>query len=119
MADPPAGALVAAHRHFRGIVVHRLYRPIGNTVQLYFIEVVVSRARSTGKFQLWMRRPLTPPVIRERFSWMMDNDVQAEPHGWWIHIFAPVMSVILLLLAVYGGFIRLWFATHGVPGHLF
>ena len=31
-----------------GLVVHRLYRPIGNTVQLYFIERAVNRARSYG-----------------------------------------------------------------------
>jgi hypothetical protein len=104
---------------FAGIVVHRLYRPIGNTVQLYFVEVAVSRARGTGRVPVWVRRPLTPPVIRERFSWMMDNDIPVDRHGWWIHIVAPVMSVILVLLALYGGFIRLWFATHGVPGHLF
>ncbi len=30
-----------------------------------------------------------------------------------------VMTVILVALALYGGYIRLWFAKHGVPGHLF
>jgi hypothetical protein len=102
-----------------GIFVHRLYRPVGNTVQLYFIEVAVNRARTTGEVPVWVRHPLTPPVIRERFSWMMDNDVEVAPHGWWIHVVAPVMSVILVVLAVYGGFIRLWFGRHRHPGNLF
>lgn len=101
-----------------GLVVHRLYRPIGNTVQLFFISIAVSRARATGRIPVWVRRPLTPPVIRERFAWMMENDVPVEKHGIWIKIVTPVMSVILVALAVYGGYIRLWLAKHGVPGHL-
>jgi hypothetical protein len=102
-----------------GQVVHRLYRPVGNTVQLYFIEVAVNRARSTGQVPAWVRHPVTPPVIRERFSWMMENDVPVEPHGWWIHLAAPVMSAILVALALYGGFVRLWLAKHGTAGRLF
>src|SRR5260221_1407883 len=51
-----------------GLVVHRLYRPIGNTVQLFFIEIAVTRTRATGTIPAWVRHPLTPPVIRERFS---------------------------------------------------
>jgi hypothetical protein len=102
-----------------GLVVHRLYRPIGNTIQLFFIEVGVNRARATGKTPVWVRHAITPPVFRERFAWMMENDVPTERHGPWISVVAPVMTLILVVLALYGGFIRLWFAKHGVPGHLF
>ena len=102
-----------------GLVVHRLYRPIGNTVQLFFIEIAVTRTRATGTIPAWVRHPLTPPVIRERFSWMLDNDIPVEKHGAWIKVVAPVMTVILVVLALYGAFIRLWLAKHGVPGHLF
>jgi hypothetical protein len=102
-----------------GLVVHRLYRPIGNTIQLFFIEVGVNRARATGRTPVWVRHPITPPVFRERFAWMMENDVPTERHGAWISVVAPVMTLILVVLALYGGFIRLWFAKHGVPGHLF
>jgi hypothetical protein len=102
-----------------GLVVHRLYRPIGNTVQLFFIEIAVTRTRATGTIPGWVRHPLTPPVIRERFSWMLDNDVTVEKHGAWIKVVAPVLTVILVVLALYSAFIRLWFAKHGIPGHLF
>ena len=102
-----------------GLVVHRLYRPIGNTVQLFFIEIGVTRARLTGKIPAWVRYPITPPVIRERFAWMMDNDIPVEKHGAWIRIVTPIMTAILILLALYGGYIRLWFAKHGTPGNLF
>jgi len=102
-----------------GQVVHRLYRPVGNTVQLFFIEIGVRRARETGNVPVWVRRPITPPVIRERFAWMMDNNIPVERHGAWIRVVAPVMSLILIVLALYGAFIRLWFAKHGVPGNLF
>jgi hypothetical protein len=102
-----------------GLVVHRLYRPIGNTVQLFFIGIGVNRTRSTGRIPVWVRHPLTPPVIRERFSWMLDNNIPVTRHGAWVRILAPVMTVILVILALYGAYIRLWFAKHGVPGHLF
>jgi len=102
-----------------GLVVHRLYRPIGNTVQLFFLELAVTRARASGRIPVWVRHPLTPPIIRERFSWMMENNIQVERHGPWIWFLAPVMSVILVVLAVYGAFIRLWLAKHGTPGNLF
>lgn len=102
-----------------GLVVHRFYRPIGNTIQLFFIEIGVSRARATGNIPVWVRHPLTPPVIRERFAWMMENDVPVERHGAWIKIVTPVMTFILVVLALYGAYIRLWFAKHGTPGNLF
>ena len=102
-----------------GLVVHRFYRPIGNTIQLFFIEIGVNRARATGQIPVWVRHPLTPPVFRERFAWMMDNDIPVERHGAWIKIVAPVMTFIFAVLALYGGFIRLWFVKHGVPGQLF
>jgi hypothetical protein len=102
-----------------GLVVHRLYRPIGNTVQLFFISLGVTRARATGRIPIWVRRPITPPVIRERFTWMMENNVPVEKRGAWVAVIAPVMTVILVLLALYGGFIRLWIAKHGVPGQIF
>ena len=102
-----------------GLVVHRLYRPIGNTIQLFFVEVGVNRARATGTIPVWVRHPIMPPVIRERFAWMLENDIPVEKHGAWIRVVAPFMTIIFVALALYGGFIRLWFATHGVPGHLF
>jgi hypothetical protein len=102
-----------------GLVVHRLYRPIGNTVQLFFIEIGVNRARATGKVPAWVRHPVAPPVIRERFAWMMDNNVPVEKHGIWIKVVTPVMTTIFVLLALYGGFVRLWIAHHGTAGRLF
>ena len=102
-----------------GLVVHRLYRPVGNTVQLYFIERAVNRARATGSTPVWVRYPLTPPVVRERFAWIMESNLPVEKHGAWVRIVTPVMTAIFVLLAIYGAFIRLWVAKHGTPGNLF
>jgi hypothetical protein len=102
-----------------GLVVHRLYRPVGNTVQLYFIERAVNRARATGSTPVWVRHPLTPPVVRERFAWIMESDLPVERHGAWVRIVTPAMTAIFILLAIYGAFIRLWVAKHGTPGNLF
>jgi hypothetical protein len=102
-----------------GQIVHRLYRPAGNTVQLFFIELGVNRTRASGVVPGWVRYPLAPPIARERFSWMIDHNVPVERHGAWIRVIAPVMTAILIALALYGAFIRLWFARHGIAGHLF
>lgn len=102
-----------------GLVVHRLYRPVGNTVQLYFIERAVNRARATGSTPVWVRHPLTPPVVRERFAWIMESNLPVEKHGAWVKIVTPAMTAIFILLALYGAFIRLWVAKHGTPGNLF
>lgn len=102
-----------------GLVVHWFYRPVGNTIQLFFIEIAVNRTRATGNIPVWVRHPLTPPVFRERFAWMLENNVPTERHGAWIRVVAPVMTFILVVLALYGAYIRLWFVNHGTPGNLF
>src|SRR5260370_15710609 len=64
-----------------GLVVHRLYRPIGNTVQLFFIERAVARTRRTGRVPVWVRHPLRPAGVRGRDAWVMENEATAARHG--------------------------------------
>jgi hypothetical protein len=45
-------------------VVHRIYAPVGSTVQLFFVEQAIP-----GKHR--PRWPL-PPVVRERYAWMTE-----------------------------------------------
>jgi hypothetical protein len=80
-------------------VVHRVYAPIGNTVQLFFVEEMVSRD--------WTPKWPLPPVVRERYAWIKEEcGVLPEKHGNLARIVLPVMATGMLALAAYGAYIR-------------
>ena len=94
-----------------GLVVHRVYAPAGNTVQLYFIGRSVDRTRdaiAAGEDHPYRHLPRWPwaPVIRERAAWIMDNDLPVPDRTrdirWAVRIIVPVLAV----LAIYGGYVR-------------
>ena len=63
-----------------GLVVHRVYAPAGNTVQLYFIGRSVDRTRdaiAAGEENPDRHLPRWPwpPLIRERAAWIMQNNL--------------------------------------------
>jgi hypothetical protein len=82
-----------------GQIVHRLYAPIGNTVQLLFIE----QALAAGRRPRW---PL-PPVVRERYAWMEQEGVRPREAGAWFTAIVWFMSAALVSLAIYGAYVRL------------
>ena len=94
-----------------GLVVHRVYAPAGNTVQLYFIGRSVDKTRdalAAGQDHPYRYLPRWPwaPVIRERAAWIMDNDLPVPDRTrdirWAVRIIVPVLAV----LAIYGGYVR-------------
>ena len=94
-----------------GLVVHRVYAPAGNTVQLYFIGRSVDRTRdaiAVGEENPYRHLPHWPwaPVIRERAAWIMDNDLPVPDRTRDIRLAVRFMAAILAALAVYGGFVR-------------
>jgi hypothetical protein len=100
-----------------GLVVHRVYAPAGNTVQLYFVGRSVDRARdATAAGEDDPRRHLPrwpwPPVIRERAAWIMDNDLPVPDRTLDIRSAVRVMTVIFAALAIYGAYIR-YVVAHG------
>jgi hypothetical protein len=84
---------VAAH------VIHRIYAPVGNTVQLFFVEQAVATKHRP-------RWPL-PPVVRERYAWISECNVPVKDYGAWFTILVWFMLVLLLFLAGYGAYVRL------------
>jgi len=94
-----------------GLVVHRIYAPIGNTVQLYFIERQVDKSRDTG-LDHRPRWPL-PPVIRERYAWIMANNLPVHDRGKWAGRLIPIMAFLLFALMVFGGVVRYYIAKGG------
>jgi hypothetical protein len=82
-----------------GQVVHRLYAPVGNTVQLLFLEQALAGQHRP-------RWPL-PPVVRERYAWMQQQHAQPHDAGAWFTALVGLMTAGLLFLAGYGAWVRL------------
>ena len=94
-----------------GLVVHRVYAPAGNTVQLYFIGRSVDRTRdavAAGEENPYRHLPHWPwpPVIRERAAWIMDNHLPVPDRTRNIRWAVWFMTVVFTALAIYGGYVR-------------
>lgn len=103
-----------------GLVVHRVYAPAGNTVQMYFVGRSVDRTRdaiASGEadpVRHLPRWPL-PPVIRERAAWIMQNDLSVPDREYSITWAVRIVLVLFTALTIYGGYVRYWVAK-GHPG---
>jgi hypothetical protein len=94
-----------------GLVVHRVYAPAGNTVQLYFIGRSVDKTRdaiAAGEQNPYRHLPRWPwaPVIRERAAWIMQNDLPVPDRTRDITWAVRIFTLVLLALAAYGGYVR-------------
>jgi hypothetical protein len=93
-----------------GLVVHRVYAPAGNAVQMYFIGRSVDRTRDAiaGEDDPYRHLPRWPwaPVIRERAAWIMQNDVPVPDRTRDIRWAVRIMMAVLTGLAIYGGYVR-------------
>ena len=104
-----------------GLVVHRVFAPAGNTVQLYFIGRSVDRTRDAiaageSNPERHLPRWPWPPVIRERAAWIMQTDQPVPDRTRSIRSVVWVFTVVLLGLAVYGGYVRYVIAKHSAAG---
>ena len=94
-----------------GLVVHRVYAPAGNTVQLYFIDRSVDRTRDAAAAgeenpSRHLPRWPWPPVIRERAAWIMQSDQPVPDRTFNITWAVRIVTVVLTALAIYGAYIR-------------
>ncbi|MBV9093517.1 MAG: hypothetical protein JO132_06525 [Streptosporangiaceae bacterium] len=94
-----------------GLVVHRVYAPAGNAVQLYFIDRSVDHARdaiAAGEPDPHRHLPRWPwpPVVRERAAWIMQNDLPVPDRTRSITGAVYFTTVVLGALAIYGGYVR-------------
>jgi hypothetical protein len=98
-----------------GLVVHRVYAPAGNTVQLYFVERSVDKTRdaiAAGEQNPYRHLPRWPwpPVIRERAAWIMEANLPVPDRTSNIRWAVWFVTVVLFGLTVYGGIVRYWIA---------
>jgi hypothetical protein len=94
-----------------GLVVHRIYAPAGNTVQMYFVGRSVDRTRdgiAAGEANPYRHLPRWPwpPEIRERAAWIMQNDQPVPDRTFNITWAVRIVTAILTALAIYGAYVR-------------
>jgi hypothetical protein len=94
-----------------GLVVHRVYAPAGDTVQMYFVGRSVDRTRDALKrgdpdARRHLPRWPLPPTIRERAAWIMEQDLPVRDRTGSITAAVWFAVIVLGSLAGYGGYIR-------------
>jgi hypothetical protein len=94
-----------------GLVVHRVYAPAGNTVQMYFVGRSVDRTRDAiAAGEQNPRRHLPrwpwPPVIRERAAWIMDTGQPVPDRTRDITWAVRIVLFVFTCLAIYGAYVR-------------
>jgi len=94
-----------------GLVVHRVYAPAGNAVQLYFVGRSVDKARdaiAAGERHPYRHLPGWPwaPLIRERAAWIMQNDLPVPDRTRDITWAVRIVTAVLIALAAYGAYVR-------------
>lgn len=108
-----AGVLIAK-------VCHRVWAPVGATINGILLDRSVDAARIKNRVPLWVRLPLAPPVIRERFSWMWVHDPEITERS--THRKLVVAGTVLFTLVAVVGFIAHYYIGKGnyvpllVPG---
>jgi hypothetical protein len=93
-----------------GRVLHRVWAPVGATLQGYAVDRPVDKAKLSDRIPLWVKYPDVPPVIRERFSWTWDHDadVKARRPSRATKILMGVLIVLGVLLAFTGFVAHYW-----------
>jgi hypothetical protein len=94
-----------------GLVVHRVFAPAGNTIQLYFVGRSVDRTRdavAAGEDNAYRHLPRWPwpPVIRERAAWIMESGQRVPDRTRDIRLAVRIVTVVLACLAIYGAYVR-------------
>lgn len=90
-----------------GFVLHRLWAPVGATLQGSLVDWLADRAHTRGRVPVWVTHPFSPPPTRERFMQLYDDcdATTAEPIStamkWLIAIFL-VQVVLVTLLGLMG-----------------
>jgi hypothetical protein len=89
-----------------GRVLHPLWAPAGSTLQEFQLDRAVSRARKhgeDGRVPLWVKLPIAPPTLRERFSQMWRGSKAKLANVAGTHRVAlTVISVVMFLLMLLG-----------------
>lgn len=100
-----------------GRALHRLWAPVGATLQGYQLDRAVARAQGRGRAPLWVSLPVMPPVIRERFSQMWREGRSGTAGGRVNRWVIGAMTLLIVLVTALGVTAHYWVGTlgHSVP----
>jgi hypothetical protein len=100
-----------------GQVLHRIWAPAGATFQGSIVDRLVARARQAGgAIPVWVRWPLTPPVIRERFCWDMAHHAAVPVTTKAHRALTRVIGAVAVLLVIAGVIAHYWVGMgHSFP----
>lgn len=112
-------ATVSAGNLFLGFIIgqvlHRFWAPVGATLQGSMLDRAVDRAESHGRIPVWVRMPLSPPVIRERFATMYCQALPEQP-GRTHRVVLSVAIFLITWITIAGAIAKFWIAHgHGFP----
>jgi hypothetical protein len=99
-----------------GQVLHHFWAPVGATLQGFILDRAVDRAEAHDRVPLWVRLPLSPPVIRERFASMYRRTGSVEQPGGTHRLALTVAVFIITAVTIVGAIAKFWIAHgHGFP----
>jgi len=84
-------------------IIRTMWKPVGNTINAALIDGSVYRAH--GRTPLWVRLPIAPPTMRERFAWTQRTHPDVAPQGDLAVRILMVCGVLALLVAGYGEYV--------------
>lgn len=104
------------------LVLHPLWAPVGATLQGRLLEGQADKAAAHHRVPVWVRWPLSPPVIRERFSKLYVKSRQVKGNIFdeenttlrrWL---MAVMVLVFVVVTVIGLLGHYWAGTgHAIP----
>jgi len=86
-----------------GLVLHRLWAPVGATIQGFIVDRSVDRFKVSSRSNppVWTRAPISPPVLRERWWQMKEHDISVrvrdQASKWLITVLIFVCTILILL----------------------
>jgi len=100
-----------------GLVLHRYWGPVGATIQGYQLDRAVDRAQARGRVPLWVRWPLSAPLIRKRFSRMWRENAVIDDVGTSrrLAIAGVTLFAILIVLLGLAGHYYVGVLHHTIP----
>jgi hypothetical protein len=103
------------------LVLHPLWAPVGAVLQGRLLEGKADKAARKGKVPLWVRLPLSPPVIRERFTVLylksrkVEGNIYDEGNTTWRRVLIGLMVLYAVVAIALGLIGHYWYGT----GHAF
>lgn len=99
-----------------GVVLHKLWAPVGATIQGTFVDWLADRAHARKRIPVYVKLPFTPPPARERFMQLYDDSdattsVPVSATMKWLIAIFIVQFVLVMLLGLMGHYYV------GVLGH--